>query len=228
MTGIKYTPAETEWLRENFFAYQTAEKLTDAFNATFNTYRTKYAIINMCRRMGILRCTEQKFTAEENEWLAENVPKLGFKKAYAQFCELFDHPCCLRTVMGHCNNVLKIYSGSGRPRPKMQIGDKRKEAGYVWVKVADKPSSRIDRKRDNWKPKHILVYEQHYGAVPDGHMVIFMDGNRFNFDPSNLMAIPLKNAAIMARNKWYTDSPKHNLVALKWCDLYFALQEENT
>jgi len=37
-----------------------------------------------------------------------------------------------------------------------------------------------------WKRKHHLVWEQHYGPIPKGYKVIFLDGNKFNFEIDNL------------------------------------------
>ena len=34
-----------------------------------------------------------------------------------------------------------------------------------------------------------LIYEENIGPIPDGYVVIHKDGNRYNDDPLNLMAI---------------------------------------
>jgi hypothetical protein len=34
-----------------------------------------------------------------------------------------------------------------------------------------------------------LVYEENFGPIPEGYVIIHIDGNRYNDDPSNLMAI---------------------------------------
>lgn len=58
--------------------------------------------------------------------------------------------------------------------------------GYVEVKVSEglqrKPNS-------NFRMKHHIVYEQAHGAIPEGCNVVFADGDRRNFDPSNLVAV---------------------------------------
>ena len=52
--------------------------------------------------------------------------------------------------------------------------------GYVRVKIAD------PRK---WTYKHRLVWSQHNGAIPKGAIVVFLDGNKLNFDIDNLMML---------------------------------------
>ena len=58
--------------------------------------------------------------------------------------------------------------------------------GYVWVKIDDQPKA---KKNVNWKQKHRLVWEQHNGPIPEGSLIIFKDGNRQNFDISNLACV---------------------------------------
>lgn len=71
---------------------------------------------------------------------------------------------------------------------KYRIGDERVNGdGYVEVKIMDRPT---DGHHNNWKPKHLIVWEREHGCkVPDGHAVIFADNDRTNFDPGNLIAI---------------------------------------
>ena len=34
-----------------------------------------------------------------------------------------------------------------------------------------------------------VVYEENFGAIPEGYVIIHIDGDRYNDDPSNLLAI---------------------------------------
>lgn len=58
--------------------------------------------------------------------------------------------------------------------------------GYLWVKINDIPKA---KKNVNWKQKHRLLWEQNYGPIPEGHLVIFKDGDRRNFALDNLACI---------------------------------------
>ena len=64
--------------------------------------------------------------------------------------------------------------------------------GYVWVKVAERPSRQDCN--DNFRPKHHLVWEEANGPVPPSTMIVFADHDKRNFDPGNLVAVP--------RNLW--------------------------
>ncbi|MDI9412754.1 MAG: HNH endonuclease signature motif containing protein [Bacillota bacterium] len=63
--------------------------------------------------------------------------------------------------------------------------------GYIDIKIADP---------NVWKGKHILVWEQHNGPVPEGHCVIFGDRNRRNFDPENLILVSRAQLARLNQN----------------------------
>lgn len=60
------------------------------------------------------------------------------------------------------------------------IGSERvKKDGYVQIKVS----------KDKWEMKNRFVYEEHYGKLNDNEDVIFLDGDKTNFDISNLMKV---------------------------------------
>ena len=67
--------------------------------------------------------------------------------------------------------------------------------GYIEIKVAD-PGV--------WKLKHRVVYEQHYGEIPKGYNVIFLDGNRQNIDINNLKLVSRAEDLIMNNHKLFT------------------------
>lgn len=80
-----------------------------------------------------------------------------------------------------------MFKAGSIPANTMPIGTEKKlTGGYIWIKINDLP--RV-KKQENWTQKHRFVYEKHYGKIPEGHVVIFLDRNSENFDPENLAAI---------------------------------------
>jgi hypothetical protein len=64
--------------------------------------------------------------------------------------------------------------------------------GYVRIKV-EKPNT--------WKLKHRVVWEEHHGPLPEGHVVTFIDQDRENFDIKNLRLISkAQNAQLNIKN----------------------------
>lgn len=78
------------------------------------------------------------------------------------------------------------YEKGHRPDSWMPVGSEVENGGYVYVKVSDIPNV---PQTENWKRKQVLIWEQANGPVPEGHNIIFLDGNRRNFDIGNLMLV---------------------------------------
>jgi len=89
------------------------------------------------------------------------------------------------------------------------IGTERIRWGVVFVKVTDTPTPKgLDNRQGfllNWKRKKNLVWEEHFGPIPDGHFVCVKDGNQHNCSPENLALVDRNNLAKYAnrdRQKW--------------------------
>lgn len=71
-----------------------------------------------------------------------------------------------------------LFKPGHRPRNRMAVGaEARTTDGYWRIKVADP---------DVWRHKHIMLWEQHHGPVPPGHVIYFIDGNKNNITIDNL------------------------------------------
>jgi hypothetical protein len=80
------------------------------------------------------------------------------------------------------------------PLNTMPLGSERVNGdGYVEVKYSEKSGPPNNR----WKAKHVLIWEAENGPAPEGHAVIFADGNRRNFNLENLMLVSRKELAVL-------------------------------
>ena len=70
----------------------------------------------------------------------------------------------------------KVRNGNKKPL----LSEYVKADGMVLIKVAH-PSV--------WEYKQRYIYEKYHGSLPKDNMVIFLDGNRTNYDIDNLMAV---------------------------------------
>lgn len=91
-----------------------------------------------------------------------------------------------------------------RPKNYKPIGYERvdKSYGYVLVKVQDE-----GRWDERWRLKHILVWEEAFGPVPDGHILIFLDGDKTNCSLENLKMITKAENARLNQNHWRSTDP---------------------
>lgn len=82
----------------------------------------------------------------------------------------------------------QFISAQSKVANRLPIGSERlhDSTGSMWVKV----SHAGERHCERWRPKQHVIWEELAGRpVPDNHCVIFKDGNKLNFDPSNLELI---------------------------------------
>ena len=73
--------------------------------------------------------------------------------------------------------------------------DKR---GRIYVKVGMPSEYRL---------KHHVIYENHFGAIPDQHVIKFKDGDDMNFHPSNLIAVHRGASGILTRRYRHHEAP---------------------
>ena len=100
-----------------------------------------------------------------------------------------------------CKQRHKIYGGRGK-----KIGSEYIDKdGYTMIKIAEP---------QKWALKHRLIYERTHGKIPKEMTVIFLDGNKRNFDITNLKAISRAELAVMNRNKMFNNNPEITEIAL--------------
>ena len=174
------------------------------------------------------------YTAAQDEWLKAHINDVcKWTELVQRFNETFNQQRTLTGIKRHCWGVLHLTSNRNGcfqkgniSHNKRDIGSEHWENGYLWVKVDNKVSQNRDKRvvRSNWKQKHILIWEEAHGKLPEGKQVVFLDGDKTNFDLDNLYCVDLGVMAVMNRNKWFTDSRENTLTAIKWCELHFALK----
>lgn len=80
------------------------------------------------------------------------------------------------------------------------IGHEMEISGYLYRKTAEGGTQ-----HENYRPVQHIVWEEHYGPVPDGHIVTFKDGNNRHFAINNLELIT--RSENMRRNSHHNNYP---------------------
>ncbi len=79
------------------------------------------------------------------------------------------------------------------PHNTVPVGTELTKAdGYMWVKIADP---------NKWRQKHILIWEEANGKRPSGHVIVFADQNRRNFELGNLVLVSREELFICNRKR---------------------------
>jgi hypothetical protein len=245
MANRKYTDAHIEFLRVGY-KKMTVEKLAEKFNREFGMNCSLCAIKTILNKRKIKcgRAPSERFVQRQRiytdkmiDFLRINFKTLAILDLTAAFNKEFGMnktPTQIHAVMnrkkiranrtGHFskNHVpwntgtkgltsanKTSFKAGHKPKNTKPIGYERVDKdGYLKVKVSEESPQ--------FKFKHIVVYENHYGPVPEGFCVIFKDSDIRNFDPKNLAAISRKELLQLNRNQYkkQPDALKPSVFAL--------------
>jgi hypothetical protein len=111
------------------------------------------------------------------------------------------------------------FKNGHKPHNYMPVGSERVNGDdYVDIKIADP---------NKWKGKHILIWEQHNGAIPKGHVVIFGDRNRRNFDLNNLILVSRQQLFVMNKKGLVQSDVDLTRSGVIIADIYRKISERN-
>jgi len=199
--ALRYTDEEVEWVREAYPNGDVYDTL-DAFEARFGRRPSKRGLYVLASRLGLKKekwgaehgaraNTRMRWSQmdEEREWMIANAGHPAkVRDVIEGFKERFGIELCRSQVsLFRAEYGLSKRASHGGGRKRVPVGTERVSKGYVLVKVAE--DATVPQSKDNWMPKQQHVWEQANGPLPEGHMVLFADGDRGNFDPDNLVAV---------------------------------------
>lgn len=199
---IRYTPEMEGWLRSNYGRGHLRETL-DAFEAEFGQRPTERGLYVKACKMGLRKsrrgevpdraerpvrwCEEPEMAA----WMETNDRGQRTDMLSTAFAAEFGFPLSRAQISlwrsSHGRTTRRGHLGG--ERHEVPVGTERvRPDGYTWVKVRDRAT--VGQSKNNWVPKQQAVWERENGPLPEGHVVVFADRNRANFDPDNLVAVP--------------------------------------
>lgn len=169
--AIPVTHARLAWLRQHYGRMSPPE-LALAFGARFGEVVDAESLARFARRHGIMKkANGGRFAAGNQPW---NKGRAGWAAP---------------------GRALQTRFRPGAvPHTTVPIGSYRQvRDGYWIVKVSDHDPARADasnaRLRD-WRYVHHLVYANHHGPIPPGHIVLLIDGDPDHCqDPDNLICV---------------------------------------
>ena len=180
----KYSLEIIEYIKKNHKGKSTIE-LSKEINKVFNMNTTADNIQNLKSR--IKRNDGFIFEPARNDGCIKkgNVPKNKGKK-WSEYMSKEAQEKSRRTT----------FKKGNIPPNHREIGEERiSKDGYIEIKVQD------GYLNNNWQLKHRYIYEQQYGPIPKGYKVIFLDGNKKNFNIDNLKLISSAEELIMNNKK---------------------------
>jgi len=76
-----------------------------------------------------------------------------------------------------------------------------------------------------WVHKHRYLYEQQFGEIPKGKVLIFLDGNKQNLNLDNLKCITRKQLIKMNQNKLFFNNAELTEAGSELANLMLKINE---
>lgn len=158
-----YTKEMDEFLKENVKGISLKD-LTAKFNEQFNLNKDEQSIANRKFRLGL------HSGVNIGQYSKGRSPTNKGKKWSEYMSE-----------EGQKKSLQTCFKKGNVPHNCVKVGSEALvKGGFVKVKIAE-PNKR--------KLKQRLIYEQHYGEIPKGYVVTFLNGDKHDFRIENLMLI---------------------------------------
>ena len=190
------------WLRANY-ARGTVAQTASAFNAEFGTALSASGVYQRASRLGLRKprhSEERSMPAERTvrwsrepemeAWMLDHDRGQHVDELAEEFERAWGFRLNRSQVSGfRSSHGTQSRRNHGGGKPRAPLGAERPGSdGYTLVKVAPDPVT--PQSKDNWRLKHVVVWEREFGPVPQGCSIWFGDRDKSNFDPANLVAVP--------------------------------------
>jgi HNH endonuclease len=252
----KYTPAQTEFIREVAPGRYNNE-IANLFNIKFGTNVTEGQIKSFKANHKIQSNVPRKrikdddglFTREQKSFINENVEGLSNQKLASLVNEIFNLSITAKQMKTWKNNhglssglkgsegisppnkgTKGLYNVGGnrtsfkpgqQPNNYKPIGTERVDRdGYTLIKVSDQGAW-----HKRWRHKHKVLWEEVNGPIPQGHCLIFLDGNNQNTKLANLQLITRKQLVRLNQNHLISDNPDVTRTGIIIADIYSKIGE---
>ena len=221
------TDEQRDFLLSNFKDMDW-KSLCDLFNKKYGTHFSAKSLNRAVYENGYKKYERNHFTEEQRIFLVENIERYSYPRLTEEFNKKFNTDCTQGSITQQCLTYLKIKKGDSYiPHNVADIGEetlKYKATRYKTTYIKVKSGLKNNRS-EMWKPKHRIIWEEHNRPITENEVVIFLDGDKTNFELDNLYCTTKKIVSVMCLNNWFTDSREHTLTAIKWCELYYKLKE---
>lgn len=247
----KWTEEEKQYLKEIAPGRSTMEMkklMTEKFDYPFTTEQIKTACVRYGFKSGMTVARGKslhKWTEEEKDYLREIAPGRSREEMIRLMRERFDYPFTVSQIVNACqryqikngrqttfkkghatwNKGKKGYIGANAtsfkkgniPHNHRPIGSERIDVeGYHLIKISEP---------NVWQYKHILIWEEVNGPLPGGHVVLFADGNKENFDLENLVLVNRRELLVLNQHQLITEDTDLTKTGLNVAKLMIQTQK---
>ena len=163
------------------------------------------------------------FTPEEDAFIRANINLMTYEEMVLEMNARFHRGRTWRSVYLRNYNYVKA-----KKKPGLPVGSEHFDGVRWWVKIReDFVRTHSHSYRDCWAPKHLVVWENVHGKVPDDCCIVFLDGDEGNCALENLYCVSKKINAMMCRFQWHFENVEAKKTAIKWCELYYKIYRKD-
>ena len=217
-----------DWIKENISRFDSFVPMCAEHNKLFETDISSKYFRTHCSKIG-LPLGRFVFSEEQEQFISKNFPVLGATETTRLFNELYGTNKSVANIKTHCyRKGIKCLEETRSQIQKNVTNNLLVHNEKVSARVGEvgRPSNGYDyiKTEKGWVRYNKYVWEQHFGKMPEGHSIIFLDGNNKNFDISNLACVQNKVLTLMNHNcPVKSGNPELKKAAIKYCELYFML-----
>lgn len=231
MPKIKYrrlTEDEQNFIR-NYAIGHSRDEITDALNEKFQTdvpkWKVEYFLSDNKITTGY--STGHKYTKDEISFLEAYAPVHSLNEIQLAFNDKFKLNI-KKSALSQCLLRKNIKPGITTRFKKNQVPKNKRPIGFESIQKGSNGIKYVFIKTelpDKWEMKHLFVYKNAYGQIPENSTVIFLDGNTLNTNLDNLMAIDKRIHAIMNKYQLPRKSKEETLASIQTATLIASIKD---
>lgn len=220
---------DCDWLREHYPRMTDIHALQDEYERAHGWRPAAISLYNRARAIGVrkepvdgrgTRAARSIYWSKEPEmerWMLDHDHGQRTDELRREWRERWGFDLSRGQVnlfrASHGTQTRRDHRGGRHPAPLYT--EREGKDGYVVIKVRER--AMVPMSKDNWVLKHVWVWEQANGPLPEGHVVYFADGDKRNFSPENLVAVPQRVVALInspGAPRWHDAKSLRACVAL--------------
>ena len=186
MSKKKYTEEHIDFIRNNITG-TPIRTFVKMFNEHFATAFSFTSITSIIYRSGHKNGNDGNIKKGERRGIATE-----FKKGNIPYNKG-------KKGVSHPNQIPTQFKHGNTPHNTVPVGTEVITAdGYTKVKVGEP---------NKWRFKHRILWESLHGEIPNGHALLFLDGNKQNIIIENLALVSRKELAILNKKHMLSKNP---------------------
>lgn len=231
MPKVKYrrlTEDEEKFIK-SYAAGHSREEITNALNKKFQTdvlkWKVEYFLSDNKITTGY--ATGHKYSKDEICFLEAYAPSHSLNEIQIAFNDKFKLNI-KKGALSQCMLRKNIKPGITTRFKKNQVPKNKRPIGFESIQKSSNGIKYVFIKTelpDKWEMKHLFVYKNAYGQIPENSTVIFLDGNTLNTNLDNLMAIDKRIHAIMNKYQLPRKTKEETLASIQIATLIAGIKD---